>query len=193
MEVPSTSIWKKISIESFDYISNLNEYQKAKYCKMFPHILFPEYDYSIWVDGNIVIIADLYPLADRLCRLFIGMFGHPSRSCIYSEAEYIKYTGIANFELVSKQIDKYRKEGFPENYGIREAGVIVRKHHDEKCVLLMEQWWEEVNMHTMRDQLSLPYLLWKQGYKMGIIKLLGNTLRNNPRFMGLDHIKKLKY
>lgn len=26
----------------------------------------------------------------------------------------------------------------------------------------MESWWQEVQTHSLRDQVSLPYVLWKQ-------------------------------
>lgn len=36
----------------------------------------------------------------------------------------------------------------------------------------MEEWWNEMEKYSKRDQLSLPYIIWKNGYSfedVGII------------------------
>lgn len=34
---------------------------------------------------------------------------------------------------IVEQISKYRKEGYPENAGMVETGILLRKHNDMKC------------------------------------------------------------
>jgi len=41
--------------------------------------------------------------------------------------------------------------------------IIFRKHNSDNIVKLMNDWWEELNTQTKRDQLSLAYVLWKNG------------------------------
>ena len=36
-------------------------------------------------------------------------------------------------EVIEKQITKYRAEGYPENAGMFETGVILRRHSNVKC------------------------------------------------------------
>lgn len=46
-EVSNSSVWKKLDCSGIDGFDKLDDYHKAKFCKMFPHILFPKYKYSI--------------------------------------------------------------------------------------------------------------------------------------------------
>lgn len=193
-DIPNNGIWKKIDTSKIDGFDELDNYQKSKYCKMFPHILFPEYEYSIWVDGNVQIVADVVPLVDRLEEeRFMGTFGNPLHNCIYTEALYNIYQGYAKTSELEKQIEEYKKEGFPKNYGMREFSIIVRKHNESQCVKLMDKWWNQVNTYTMRDQISLPYILWKEGKTIDTIQLLGQNWRWNPRFMWYPHNWHINY
>ncbi|MBU1260688.1 MAG: hypothetical protein KJ757_02245 [Planctomycetes bacterium] len=48
------------------------------------------------------------------------------------------------------------------NNGLYEAGVILRRNTD-RVSKIMEYWWLEYSQGAKRDQLSLPYVLWKLG------------------------------
>ncbi len=187
MEVPKDSIWQKYSVED-ETFNKMDNYHKSKYCKLHPHILFPEYKYSIWIDGNVQIVADLQPLVDRMnpdCSM--ATFQNPLHDCIYTERNFLIYSNAVKLSDIDRQLADYRKEGFPKHFGMREFSIIVRKHHELKLVGLMEQWWKEVNTYTMRDQISFPYLLWKNGLEIDYIQLLGMNWRNNPRFIVSPH------
>ena len=36
----------------------------------------------------------------------------------------------------------------------------------------MEDWWKEIEKYSNRDQVSLPYVLWKNGYQIGDVGTL---------------------
>lgn len=187
-DVPTKSIWKKRSLPtSKDYLE-LNNYQRAKYFKIFPHKLFSEYDYTIWVDGNITIMGDLVPFVDRMGSKAMAEFKHPNNDCIYEEAYSIVSQGKSQGHDVRKQIEQYKKEGFPVHYGLFENSFIVRKHNSEKCIYLMDMWWNQMKQYTWRDQLSLSYVLWKSGFGMEFEEILGPCWRWNPRLRQNDHI-----
>ena len=46
---------------------------------------------------------------------------------------------------------------------------------------------EQVSKYTMRDQISFPYVLWKNGHSIDYIKSLGLNWRWNPRFILYPH------
>ena len=192
MEIPDGSVWKKLDITD-KFFSSLDNYHKSKYCKLHPHILFPEYDYSIWVDGNVQIVADMCPLIDRMEKSVIATFKNPVHDCIYTESKYLIYYDAVTIEAIEKQINHYRKEGFPCHFGMREFSIIIRKNHDLELNKLMDAWWEEVNTFTMRDQISFPYLLWKNNLTIDYIHLLGGNKRDNPRFIYVPHSWRLKF
>lgn len=192
-DIPSGSAWTKYDTSLIEGFDKLDAYHKSKYCKLHPHRLFPTYDYSIWVDGNVQIVADLFPLILRMENHFMGTFRNPCHDDIYTEARFCIYHNAVNMKAVNMQMDKYRSEGFPDHFGMREFSIIVRKHNDAQCIDLMTQWWNEVNTYTMRDQLSFPYLLWKNNLTIDTVKLLGENWRMNPRFMVKAHRQAHNY
>ena len=187
-KIPGGSIWKKITVENIEGFEEMDDYHKSKFCKMMPHILFPEYDYSIWVDGNVQIVADLVPLVDRMeDKTAMATFKNPLHNCIYTEKNFLICKNAANYEQLEAQINLYKEKGFPKQFGMREFSIIVRKHSDELCQKLMKQWWGHVNRYTMRDQISFPYILWENRMNIDYIQLLGENWRNNPRFISMQH------
>lgn len=154
----------------------LDQVRKCRQLKILPHVYFPEHKYSIWVDGNIKITADIDELIEKHFDQpgpgFLS-FKHPWRDCIYDEAEAV----IANRKgledssgekRVRDQMAKYEREGMPKNNGLIESNVILRKHTPE-VNWIMEQWWEEVKMHSRRDQLSFNYVAWKNHFNYGLL------------------------
>ena len=56
-----------------------------RYCKMHPFKLFPEYNFSIYIDGNVQVVSDVTYLTQlaRESKCGIAMHLHQSRNCIY--------------------------------------------------------------------------------------------------------------
>lgn len=192
-KLSNNSVWKKYDDSRIPGFANLDNYHKAKYCKMFPHILFPDYDYSIWIDGNILIVADLYPLVDRMTNSYIAMFNNPIHNCIYTEKKFVIYYDYVKNSDITNQINTYKSEGMPAHFGMRECSIIVRQHSNIACQKLMNEWWIQVNKFTMRDQISLPYVIWKNNMTIEDIQLLGDTWRWNLRFVQLKHNNHITY
>lgn len=185
--IPQDSVWKKYDISKVAGFDKMDDYHKSKFCKMFPHVLFPEYEYSIWVDGNVQIVADLLPLVDRTTDSCMATFKNPLHDCIYTEANYVICQNNVKVKQVLDQINAYKEMGFPKKFGMREFSIIVREHNNPECKKLMNDWWEQVNTYTMRDQLSFPYVLWKNGKNIDFVQLLGENWRWNPRFIWFSH------
>lgn len=187
-EIPQGSMWKKFDTKNIPGFDDMDGYHKSKFCKMFPQILFPENEYSVWVDGNVQIVADLYPLVDRLKdSCFIATFQNPFHDCIYTEMNYNICENNVSIDALINQINIYRAEGFPKHFGMREMTIIVRKHNNQECIDMMNLWWNQVNQYTMRDQISFPYIIWKSGMKMDDVQLLGTSWKWSPRFLWYPH------
>lgn len=181
--VPSNSVWKKRKVEEIPGIRQ--NFNINRYCKMNPKVLFPEYDYSIYIDGNVQVVSevcDLLSLASN-SKVGIAMHRHSSRQCIYREAQACIIAKRGNRTKIEKQIEKYKKENFPKNYGMCEATIIVSDLHSETATSLLKQWWEEYcSSESQRDQLALPYVLWKNGYSIEDVGCLGYNLLKNSKF-----------
>lgn len=137
---------------------------RNRWAKFHPHLLFPEATASIYVDGNIAVLADPTPLAaEVLQRGPIGFYEHPVRTCLFDEARECALIGFDWGPVIRRQVQRYAADGYPERNGLYEGNVIVRAHHDPAVVRAMERWWNEWEHGVKRDQLSLMYVLWKEG------------------------------
>lgn len=177
--------WKIIHI-------NLDEHSPAylnrKY-KILPHKYLSSYDYSLYIDGNIVLKQDPTILFEKYLKdKIMAIAKHPTRCCIYEEARSCINLGLSDQNETTQQMEKYLKEGFPRNYGLTVNNIIFRSHKKETTIKLMDDWWHEFNHGGKRDQLSLSYLLWKNKLTIGVIDEL--AWKKNKFFSVKSHNKK---
>lgn len=143
----------------------------ARRCKLFAHELFPDHDASMWMDGSIEVRDDISHLWKKaLSSEHIAAFSHPERDCLYDEAETCMQTGRAPVEDLQKQMTFYQSEGMPVHMGLQETSILFRRHHSPAIIRIMESWWQEVKMRSERDQISLPYILWKHNVSLHAIE-----------------------
>lgn len=144
-----------------------------RFHKFFPHMLFPSAEYSLYVDGNIGVIGDLYPLFVEFVEsgTAMGVFRHRDRQTVEQEAEACltleKFDAI-DIELVEEQIAFYDGAGMPKEQTLSDNAVIFRWHGHPKMADAMQEWWVQFQTYTKRDQLSLPYIVWKHSLPVKI-------------------------
>ncbi len=181
----TASAWNKRELPScLDVFTNA---EKNRYLKMHPHKLFSEYNYSVYVDGNIQIFTDLTEYINRLGSIGIGTHLHPDRQCVYKELEAVAARGKETWENTERHAAYLKKAGMPHNYGLLECNVIAREHHNDICVRIMEQWWREYEEYCKRDQVSLPHVLYQNNIQINEVGVLGENVRVNPSFRILGH------
>lgn len=176
MEIP-------YKLEKYDNI------YKNRYIKMHPNDFFSEYDYSIYIDGNVQVMSDLTDLVYSVNdKTGISMHRHKSRNCIYNEIEVCKIRKKGNYKELKNQVEKYRNEGFPKEFGMLEATVIVTDLKNNKAKKIFEDWWNEFCLiPSMRDQISLHYIIWKNKLTINDFGCLGYNLYRNPKFRVSTH------
>lgn len=160
----------------------------TRYPKMHPHTLFPHYDIAIWMDASLMITGDIMPMVSSfvVSKLPIGCGVHPLRHNIQQELRACIELGKGDPLIMRKQVATYQKEGFNSNE-LSENGLLLFKPQDKKLASAMEIWWEEVNKHSKRDQLSFNYALWKAGLKWHKISRPPNSLLTNPDVLLMPH------
>ena len=194
--LPTGWDWKHFNEENQLPIYKDNN-RNAKKFKILPHRYLDDYEYSIWIDGNINIIGNIDELVNKyLNDCNVALFNHASNEldpndCIYKEANYIfelgnknmklsPERGIKNFKdnptLIRDQIEKYKLLKYPANNGLSTNMIILRRHNEKDCIETMEDWWTEIKYHSKRDQLSFNYVAWKNGLKFNYID--GDSRRN---------------
>lgn len=161
-----------------------------RFVKMHAHLLFQDYDISVYVDGSIKIVGDIHSFAlNSVKHDLVAMYQHPFRNCLYEEAEICKVFGFDWHWNLDRQIRKCKSDHFPKKNGLFECGVIVSQHMHPKIIELMECWWHEFELGVKRDQIMLPYLTNKLNINVN------NLGRSDPRFSHQlfilqNHIKK---
>jgi hypothetical protein len=152
----------------------------ARDIKIRPYLWLPEHDVSIWIDGNLQLIASAENLTKFVRDHEIATFAYPStfgpRDCLYQEANACIRRKKDSPEIIQKQIQRYRDDGYPEHNGLVETSVIVRRN-TPKIRKFGEAWWEELKNGSRRDQISFNYVSWKHGLNYGTIP--GCRIDNN--------------
>lgn len=155
---------------------------RNRYLKMHPSIV-GDYDYAIYVDGVVEIYSDLTNFINVLNPKWgLAIHLHPEKDCVYNEVEWCKLNHRGNAKCMDDMVNDYSNEGFPMHYGLLECPVILTDLHNEIGLHILKEWWlEHIKRGTGRDQITLPYLLWKQGILVSEIGTLGNDVKANPK------------
>lgn len=162
-----------------------------RYLKFHPYELFEKerYDYAIYIDGNIKVVSDFTDMTYVVNeKTGLAMHRHYLRDNISNEIETCRILKKGNYKKLKEQVNRYKSEGFPDNFGMLECNVIVSDLKNEKGQLLLENWWKEFkNSESYRDQIALPYVIWKQGYKIEDVGNLGKNIRKNGKVRIILH------
>ena len=159
-ETLQSDIWDIRIVKDLD-VSHTRK--MAEKYSVLAHRFFPEYELSVYVDGNVLIHGDMRQYAIRYMQHHnLLAFPHPWRCCAYDEAMFsMKCSSYAKDNL-SEMIQRYKKDGFPEDMGLISAGIMVRRHNEEDVKRTMECWWNEIKENSSNDQVSFSYAAWKE-------------------------------
>lgn len=135
----------------------------ARYYKTHAHLYLKEYEIAVWIDANILIRADIQFLIDRFLAsdMPIASNPHPTRSCIYTEADICRILEKDAPDEIVAQTERYEEEGFPRNLGMAETNVLIFRPNDPLLRRVFIDWWRELDNGSRRDQMSFTYALFK--------------------------------
>ncbi|ACF14521.1 glycosyltransferase [Chloroherpeton thalassium ATCC 35110] len=176
-----SSIWKFIFVEN----SELSPSMMNRKYKILPHLFLKEYKYSLYIDANIGIIENPYDLLKKYMDEYDFVAPkHFERVCLYEEAKECVILGRVSYSETLNQMKEYRIKKFPKNFGLSENNILLRKHNYRNVINLMTDWWAELNKWTKRDQLSLGYVLWKNG---SVFRFMNESARKGMYFKYFFH------
>lgn len=154
-----------------------------RYCKAHGFEVFENYDYSIYVDGNIQIIGNMIDLLKKIGKYGVAFHRFTYGEDVYEHAMSLAIRSRINREDACQEMQKLAKKGFPRNYGFPEGGVVICDHHCEDGKRILTEWNDYYNgALAKRDQLYLPYVLWKNGIETDEVCTLPGNLRTNGYF-----------
>ena len=153
--------------------------------KMLPHRYLPGYDYHIYLDGSITLIASPLELVNKyMDKNDIVTFRHFERKSIYEEAAVCYAVNLADPGDIMSQVRFLQDHGYPENNGLSETGVTIRKN-THNIIDLNELWWSMFQLFPTRDQLSFNFCLWKKDLQCGYLE---NTAYKTKEFQIQPHL-----
>ena len=166
-------VWEQRPVLKFSSLDKYFNRRNAKTYKILSALMFPQYEYIIWEDGNHQLKMDPQLIIDEYGEdNDILLFKHPDRKCTYEEMQAVSHWQLDNRELVEAQFRYYKSLGVPEKLGLYEMSTFIVKTTDAtKEFQLM--WWEQINKFSSRDQISLPFCLWKMGNRLKRKRLKG--------------------
>lgn len=187
--------WKVVVMEKNPFGDDHT--RNNRYFKLLPHLHFPEYVYSVYIDANFIMKKNPQSLVYDCLTEDISMacFDHAKavrdpRNCIYKEFDAIMELAKVKApkddpEIMKAQIDFLRSNNYPENNGLIVGGVLVRRHNDPLMKKVSEGWWDFVKNRSKRDQLSFNYVAWKNNFRYNVIP--GDIRRGNDYvyFLGI--------
>lgn len=178
-------------------IRNIDEFKQSdnilanRYAKFHPFELFKDtdYDYSIYIDGNVKVVGDIRSLIYSVSeKTGLSLHRHIQRDDVYKEAKACILLKKGEKHFIKKQMKKYQALKFPKKYGLLECTIIVTDLSNLNAKKIYKEWWKEfIDSKSMRDQLSLPYTLWKFGYTLDDVGSLGDNEYRNPIFRIYSH------
>lgn len=189
-----------VSVEGWTKVVHLppsdNPRLSAKLPKILPHIYLPEYEKTVWVDASYQIKGDITWITNGYSVADFAVAIHPAkRKNIFEEAENILKRGFDIPSIVNPQMDRYIQEGFTSRH-VFQCGVMIRKN-TPKVNKLMEEWMKEIGgENSIRDQLSLPYVMWKFKDNLPMIQKMDHrhlmfVLKYSPHNVKLNKITYL--
>lgn len=133
--------------------------RSARYVKINAHKFLPDYEYSMYVDGN-MLIKDTPNIQDILGDYKFAIEPHTGRDCIYDEAMVCKCLGKDNPVIIDTQMDMYKTGGFSKHVGLYRTGLHFKQHNDPDIIKKCESWWSQIVLYSLRDQLSFPFIFY---------------------------------
>jgi hypothetical protein len=150
--------------------------------KMLPHILFPDAEYSIYIDGTLELLRPAQWYIDTYLQAAdIAALTHPSRHGFRDEAQRCLQVRKGDPDEIRRQVARYLQDGCPQDTGLVEASFLVRRH-SAKVREFNERWLTELTIGCERDQISFPYLAWKMDMRVALMptKTLNPDIRYEP-------------
>jgi hypothetical protein len=116
---------------------------------------------------------------------------------VYEEAKFIQWLGDNNpkkkykdnMDIIHAQVDRYKKEGYPENNGLARTTVMFMRHNEDDVKQQMDTWWGEMKYGSRRDQISFNYSAWKNDFKFNYIQ---EDIDDNPYFLYMKKWRQIK-
>ena len=162
-----------------------------RYYKILTPAELKEYEYTIYVDGSVLITADslIELVYDILEEPKFALFRHPIRNCVYEEAKAIIDRDKLEPIEVLKHVRFLKGKKYPKNNGLHVCTVLIRKNDDQDVNVACHLWWQLFMNGAKRDKPHFDYVVSRS--KVDVCEIPGalpfNVENGNAYF---DHLMR---
>jgi O-antigen biosynthesis protein len=159
----------------------------CRHVKLHPHEYFKDYEWSLWLDGNLQLACSPQALLPPGDDWDLAVWRHPYRDCIYAEGAQCIVDEKDDATVICAQMQRYRDAGYPANAGLAESCVLARRHHAPPMLELAGLWWREMERGSRRDQLSLDFVMRGRNLRIAYLGEPGSNVREDRRLRYFLH------
>lgn len=157
---------------------------QAKIPKCFGWQMAPDYDYYLWIDGNLALTNpdSLKYFYDNLQDHDIVVLQHPRRFTVRSEARYLRM-GLKQGSRY--MVGRYTNEWWPEQMAeiatdkdfvddILVNGGVFMYRNTPPVRRMLKEWWYHISRYLIMDQCSFAYVLKRSGVRINVLQIIYN-------------------
>lgn len=163
--------------------------RQARRHKLLSSRLFPDVEYSLWVDGTHIPSVNPLSLVDRyLTDSDLATFKHKDRNCAYREVSACLRLKKDVPNMLMGASRKLSEAGYPKDLGLAETVAVLRRH-TEKISQLNDFWWQCLSQGSVRDQIYFDFSCWNVGVSYSTFD---GTAWNNELFYYRPHTRTVQ-
>lgn len=177
--------WKILKVSTpYPKVQDNNKYVKWNPWKT---IDCKKYDYSIYVDSKVMILKSPTKFVlEYMDKIKYGFSGHSYKfgvgrkyeygvKDIYNHIDYLIEYKVGGKENMLRWKDQLERYGYPKGQGIMETCVLLTDLKNEECKSLYKEIFDKyLEVNTQRDQIIVPYILWRHSINMDVCTTLGD-------------------
>jgi len=160
-----THVYVNISSDDMPYDDTA---RLSKIFKVIPQRVFNNLRWHVHLAGKSSLKLNYRQLLCefRSSRTNIMVERNPVRVDVYEEGKDVKSNGKAIPEIVDKQLQDYKHQGYPRKSGLLDGHFLFRDFGSSSIHMMSCMWFDEINRGSRRDQLSFNYVAWKLGVEI---------------------------
>lgn len=148
---PFTSdVWQVIHVDTWEDKRMHSREYKINFHK------YIEDEESIYIDGAFTINCNLTDWWDKFFQAPATFVQHPRRNCVFAEIDRCVELKRCDVNKLKAQRQAYAGKVKPGK-GVIQSGTMMRRKVPE-VIQLMEDWWQELQKYSSRDQISMAYV-----------------------------------
>ena len=132
---------------------------KNRRLKILPYEILSEYDCSLYLDSNLVLLGDLSRLYSLWLRgqPFVA-WRHPQRCSVFDELYVLLASARTDPSRIIDQFVFFSEQGVPDYVPMIEANFLWRDHRDTQVRMLMERLWDHLTGFQSWRVACLPHV-----------------------------------